>query len=75
MNEAGKIEHQMYRQWRSQDVQKLSPAEKTSKRKADTAAADLYFDAWESYLKRTGQKEDNIKQIINRTRQVFSNEG
>jgi len=67
MNEAGKIEHQMYKQWRSKDVSKLSPGDLNQKREVDAAAADLYTDAWDSYLKRSGQTQDTIKEIIRQT--------
>ncbi|MBZ0189840.1 MAG: hypothetical protein K8F91_26580 [Candidatus Obscuribacterales bacterium] len=71
MNAAGKIEHQMYKQWRSKDVSKLSPAELNQKREVDAAAADLYTDAWESYLKRSGQTQETIKEIIRQTNLVL----
>lgn len=71
MNAAGKIEHQMYKQWRSKDVSKLNPAELNQKREVDAAAADLYTDAWESYLKRSGQTQETIKEIIRKTNLVL----
>lgn len=64
MNEAGKIEHQMYKRWREQDVSSLSKQEQKLKERADAEAVDLYSDAWESYLGRTGQTKKEIGNMI-----------
>ncbi len=69
MNEAGKIEHQIYKQWRNQDVKRIAREQLDAKREAEAAAADLYFDAWQSYMKRTDQTENDIKHIIRQVRQ------
>lgn len=71
MNEAGKIEHQMYKQWRGKDVSKMTSAMRNAKDEADAVAADLYFDAWAAYLARTGQTNEIVKQIIKQARSAI----
>lgn len=70
LNEAGKVEHQMYKKWRGKDFSSMTKAMRDAKDEADTVAADLYFDAWKAYLKRTGQTTESIKQIIKQTRGI-----
>ncbi len=72
MNEAGKIEHGIYEQWRNKDLQKLSPSDEALKLEIDQEAAKLYKTAWQNYLKRSGQTEDSIRQIIDETRKTIS---
>lgn len=64
MNEAGKIEHQMYKAVRGKDVEKLSHSEKVELLKVDKAARNLYQEAWTNYLARTGQTEADIRKSI-----------
>ena len=71
MNEAGKVEHSIYKSLRGRDVSKMTMAELYAKDEADTAAADLYADAWKTYLKRTGQTESIVRQTIERTKQAL----
>lgn len=70
MNEAGDLEHQMYKEWRGKDVKKMTPEMANAKSEVDTWAADLYSDAWNDYLKRTGQTTEDIECIIKRTREI-----
>lgn len=64
MNEAGKIEHQMYKAVRGKDPAKLSHDEKVELLKVDKAARNLYQEAWTNYLARTGQTEADIRKFI-----------
>lgn len=71
MDEAGKIEHAAYKATRDNNPSKMTRAELNAQEVTDLAATDLYSDAWVSYLKRTGQTKDSIKQIIQQTRQAL----
>lgn len=64
MNEASKIEHQMYKAVRGKDLTKLSHDEKVELLKVDKAARNLYQEAWTKYLERTGQSEADIRKFI-----------
>ncbi|MBZ0188162.1 MAG: hypothetical protein K8F91_18075, partial [Candidatus Obscuribacterales bacterium] len=64
MNEAGKMEHQMYKAVRGKDMAKLSHDEKVELLKIDKAARNLYQQAWTNYLARTGQTEADIRKFI-----------
>ena len=68
MQEAGKIEHATYKQWREKDVAKMTNDELWKLDELDLAANKLYNQAWQTYLKRTGQTENHIKQVIDETR-------
>lgn len=67
MNEAGKIEHQMYKQWRGKDVSSLTPEESIVKKIADKQAVELYKNAFQQYLNRTGQTQETIIKLIEKT--------
>lgn len=71
MNEAGKIEHQMYKQWRGKDVSKMTESELLQSDEVDLAANALYNQSWQAYLKRTGQTKQAIEQIIENTRKLL----
>jgi hypothetical protein len=71
MNEAGKIEHKIYKQWRGKDLSAMSMAEKDLKREVDAQAVDLYKSAWREYLKRTGQTESAVMEIIQQTKRLL----
>jgi hypothetical protein len=64
LNDAGKIEHATFEEWRGRDSATLSREEKIARERADRDAAKFYRNAWDSYLKRTGQTEETIKRII-----------
>lgn len=74
MNEAGAMEHDVYEQWRNKDVTKLTREEKLLKREADLQAKELYDEAWERYLTRTGQTEETVKKIIEQTKKAVQSE-
>lgn len=67
MNEAGKIEHRMYKQWRGKDVSSLTPEESIVKKIADKQAVELYKNAFQQYLNRTGQTQETIIKLIEKT--------
>ena len=64
MYEAGNIEHQAYERIRGKDLQKLTEAERVERRLLNNRARNLYQDAWEAYLSRTGQTERNIRKFV-----------
>lgn len=70
MERAGALEHQVYKQWRKVDINKLSKEERKAIRRADTAAKDMYEKAWQDYLNRTGQTTDSIRQVLHK---IFQN--
>lgn len=70
MERAGALEHQVYKQWRKVDINKLSKEERKAIRRADTAAKDMYEKAWQDYLNRTGQTNDSIRQVLQK---IFQN--
>jgi hypothetical protein len=74
MNAAGDAEHGIYEQFRNKDVATMTPEEQILKRRTDMAAQNLYTDAWEAYLKRTGQTEKEIKQIVQDSANILSQE-
>lgn len=74
MNEAGAMEHDIYEQWRNKDVTKLTREEKLLKREADLQAKELYDEAWERYLTRTGQTEETIRKIVEQTKKIVKSE-
>jgi hypothetical protein len=71
MNEASKIEHGTYQQWRNEDVTKMTNEERILSQKARLAANELYESAWTAYLNRTGQTKEDIIQIIDETRAIL----
>ncbi|MCC6978144.1 MAG: hypothetical protein IT343_07470 [Candidatus Melainabacteria bacterium] len=67
MNEAGHIEHQMYKNIRKKDVKTLTRQEKAEVREINDRARTLYSDAWYTYLRRTGQTKESIQRLIKDT--------
>lgn len=74
MNEAGNIEHQIYKQWRGKDLTKLPIDEQIQSQKIDLAANELYQNAWNRYLLRTQQTEQSISQLVTDTAKHFEEE-
>lgn len=73
MNEAGKIEHAAYKQWRNKDVTKMTEAELLQSDEVRLAAYKLYSKSWNAYLKRTGQTDEALRQIIEDARKLLTN--
>lgn len=71
MYEAGKAEHQMYMNVRGKDVNRLSPAEKLEIREMNIRAKNLYSEAWDTYLRRTGQTEGDIRKFVEAAKEVL----
>lgn len=71
MYEAGKTEHQMYKNVRGKDVNWLSPAEKLEIREMNIRAKNLYSEAWDTYLRRTGQTEGDIGKFVEAAKEVL----
>ncbi len=72
INEAGKIGHQIYKQWRHKYVSKMTESELLQGDEVRLAAKKLYNQSWEAYLKRTGQTEQALKQIIAETHKALN---
>ena len=71
MNEAGKIEHQIYKSVRGDDLASLSRSEKAEHLKIDKQARTLYQSAWSAYLKRTHQTEAQVGRFIEVARRAL----
>lgn len=74
MNEAGAIEHSLYKRWRGTDISVLSNEQKIARQKADLDAAKLYETAWNNYLKRTGQTQEDIARFVNAAQKALVQE-
>lgn len=74
MNEAGKIEHQMYKQWRHRDTAKMTESELLQSDEVRLSAKKLYSRSWNTYLQRTGQTEEALKGIIEDTLKILRQE-
>jgi hypothetical protein len=64
MNEAGNIEHQIYKEWRGKDVSTMTREERKQSQFADLDARRLYKEAWKGYLMRTKQSEADVRKLI-----------
>lgn len=64
MNEAGKIEHQIYKSIREKDVRKLTNEQRQQVLEMNNQARRVYSDAWEAYLRRTGQTKESITKFV-----------
>lgn len=52
--------HALFEKWRTKDLSKLSEPELIAYQADRQASRKLYNDAWQAYLKRTGQTEGDI---------------
>lgn len=64
MYEAGKTEHHLYKTVREKDVKALSRDQKIEVRELNIQARNLYSDAWQAYLRRTGQTEESVRKFV-----------
>jgi hypothetical protein len=72
MNEAGKMEHSMYKTLRGKNTREMTKAELENKNQADMVAIRLYRNAQEAYQKRTGQDLKSIERIVAAAREAIS---
>lgn len=70
VNEAGKAEHRMYKEWRGKDVSSLTPEDSIAKKLADKRAVELYRNPFQQYLIRTGQTQATITKLIEKTIEI-----
>ncbi|HEY9711826.1 MAG TPA: hypothetical protein V6C72_00050, partial [Chroococcales cyanobacterium] len=68
MKEAGKIGHAQYKEFRGMDKNLMTDEQALAKAEADRQQVLLYRGAWEAYLRRTGQTEEQILQIVEQAR-------
>jgi len=71
MNEAGNIEHQIYKSIREKDVRQLTNEQKQQVREMNYQARNIYSEAWEAYLRRTGQTTETINKFVQAAKAVL----
>ncbi len=61
----------MYKSIRREDVKNLTAAEKLEVREVNNRAKNMYGDAWEAYLRRTGQTEEDVQRLVKRANEAL----
>ncbi|MBU6455846.1 MAG: hypothetical protein KGS72_29010 [Cyanobacteria bacterium REEB67] len=66
--------HALFEKWRNRDLTKLEKQERIEFLKDRRASHDKYDRAWQSYLDRTKQKPERIREALEKTRQILTKE-
>lgn len=64
--------HELFEKWRNRNLEELNQAEKAELFKDVTESDDRYEKAWQAYLKRTGQREEDIQECLERTKKILN---
>lgn len=56
--------HDLFAKWRDKDLEQLDPAAKMEFMQDQEKSDDTYQEAWEEYLDRTGQTEEQIEHLL-----------
>ena len=71
MYKAGQETHPIHERWRDADVRKLSYSEHLQMEKEFAEAQQICLKEWSGYLKRTGQSEQHISNVMDKVDKLF----
>jgi len=63
--------HGLFEKWRNRKLESLTEAERIEFYKDVELSDQRYERAWQAYLKRTGQTEENVRQALEQMRQIL----
>ncbi len=63
--------HDIYKKWRERKVETLSEAEKLERERDFAKARQMADDKWEAYLKRTGQTQEDVNEVVRKVREII----
>ncbi|MBX3152173.1 hypothetical protein KF728_18590 [Candidatus Obscuribacterales bacterium] len=56
--------HDLFAKWRNEDLENLNPADRSEFMLDLETSDDKYQEAWNTYLERTGQTEDQLEKLL-----------
>lgn len=63
--------HDLFEKWRNVDAEQLSDSEQEQYENALEQSNDKYDSAWQTYMDRTKQRPERVKEVLEKTERAF----